>query len=136
MQRRTYLKTMFAAGAAAGVVSAQKGEGKASEGKGIVLIVDLPVRPGREKEMLRNFHTIFKPAAEKQPGYIDVNIVKLRSALQGSAPASMNYLFILKMESEEARQTWIHSATHIRVWPTVEKTLSTKNYNVLLYDYV
>ncbi len=132
MERRTYLKTILAAGAAAGIASAQQ----KGDGKQIILIVDLPVQAGREKEMLHNFHSIFKPAAEKQPGYIDVNIVKLRSAVQGSAPASMNYVFILRMESEEARQKWIHSATHQKVWPTVEKTLSTKDYNVLLYDYV
>jgi heme-degrading monooxygenase HmoA len=132
MQRRTYLKSILAAGAAAGIASAQK-----DLSKGIVLIVDMPVQAGREQEMLHNFHTIFKPAAEKQPGYIDVNIVKLRTTVQGSAPPSpMNYLFILRMESEEMRQKWINSATHKRVWPTVEKTLASKDYRVLLYDIV
>ena len=132
MERRTYLKSLLAAGAAAGLASAQK-----SADKGILLIVDLPVQAGKEQEMLHNFHTIFKPAAEKQPGYIDVNIVKLQSAVQGAAPPSaMNYLFILRMESEPLRQKWINSATHKRVWPTVEKTLAAKDYRVLLYDMV
>ena len=129
MQRRTYLKTLLAAGAAAGVAPAQKGGGK-----GIMLTVDMSVDPVREQEMLHNFHTIFKPAAEKTPGYIDVNVYKLRSAVQGSAPAGLNYIFVLRMESEELRQKWIHSPTHIRVWPTVEKTLTNKNYTVLLFD--
>lgn len=129
MERRTYLKTLLAAGAVAGVAPAQKGTGK-----GIMLVVDMSVDPAKEQEMLHNFHTIFKPAAEKQPGYIDVNVLKLRSAVQGSAPAGVNYIFVLRMVSEEARQTWIHSPTHIRVWPTVEKTLTTKNYTVLLFD--
>ena len=99
MQRRTYLKTLLAAGAAAGVAPAQKGAGK-----GIMLTVDMSVDPAKEKEMLHNFHTIFKPAAEKTPGYIDVNVYKLRSAVQGSAPAGLNYIFVLRMESEELRQ--------------------------------
>ncbi len=129
MERRTYLKTLLAAGAVAGVAPAQKGAGKS-----ILLTVDMPVDPAKEKEMLHNFHTIFKPAAEKTPGYIDVNIYKLRSAVQGSAPGGVNYLFVLKMESEELRQKWIHSPTHIRVWPTVENTFTTKNYTVLLFD--
>jgi antibiotic biosynthesis monooxygenase (ABM) superfamily enzyme len=99
-----------------------------------MLTVDMSVDPAKEKEMLHNFHTIFKPAAEKTPGYIDVNVYKLRSAVQGSAPAGLNYIFVLRMESEELRQKWIHSPTHIRVWPTVEKTLTTKDYTVLLFD--
>jgi heme-degrading monooxygenase HmoA len=129
MQRRTYLKTLLAAGAVVGVAPGQKGAGK-----GIMLTVDMSVDPAKEQEMLHNFHTIFKPAAEKQPGYIDVNVYKLRSAVQGTAPAGVNYIFVLRMQSEEMRQKWIKSPTHIRVWPTVEKTLTTKNYTVLLFD--
>jgi antibiotic biosynthesis monooxygenase (ABM) superfamily enzyme len=129
MQRRTYLKSLLAAGAAAGLASGQKGSDK-----GIMLIVDMSVDPAKEKEMLHNFHTIFKPAAEKQPGYIDVNVLKLRSAIQGSAPAGVNYVFVLRMTSEEERQKWINSPTHKRVWPTVENTLTSKNYTVLLFD--
>ena len=129
MERRTYLKTLLAAGAVAGVAPAQKGAGK-----GIMLVVDMSVDPAKEQEMLHNFHTTFKPAAEKQPGYIDVNVLKLRSAVQGSAPAGVNYIFVLRMESEEQRQKWIKSATHQKVWPTVEKTLTDKNYTVLLFD--
>jgi antibiotic biosynthesis monooxygenase (ABM) superfamily enzyme len=120
---------MLAAGAAAGLASAQKGSDR-----GILLTVEMSVDPAKEKEMLHNFHTIFKPAAEKHPGYIDVNVLKLRSAIQGSAPAGVNYLFVLRMTSEEERQKWINSPTHKRVWPTVENTLTSKNYTVLLFD--
>ena len=49
----------------------------------IVLYVDMAVDPAREKEMVNNYHTIFRPAAEKFPGYIDLKIVKLRSARAG-----------------------------------------------------
>lgn len=100
----------------------------------IVLYCDLSVDPSREEEMLKNFHTIFKPAAEKFPGYIDVKLLKLRTVYTGSASAGANYRFQLTYESEEARQKWIKSDVHKRVWPTVENTLSTKNYSTLLFD--
>ena len=130
MKRRSYLSVMLGfAGLKA--ASAQKGKNP------IVLYCDLAVDAAREKEMLHNFHTSFKPAAEKFPGYIDVKMLKLRSALQGSAPAAINYRFQLTYESEELRQKWIHSDIHQKVWRTVENTLSNQaNYPVLLFDSV
>jgi antibiotic biosynthesis monooxygenase (ABM) superfamily enzyme len=100
----------------------------------IVLYVDLSVDPAKEQEMLKNFRTVFKPAAIKFPGYIDVKIVKLRSALQGSAPPGMNYRFQLTFESEELRQKWVASDVHKKVWPTIEDTLRSKDYTILLCD--
>ena len=129
MQRRTYLKTLMAAGAAAPFASAAD-----PAARPIQLHVDLTVDPAKEKEMLKNFHTIFKPAASKQPGYIDVQILKLRTAVMGKAPAGMNYRFVLTFQSEELRQKWIASDVHKKVWPTVENTLKDKNYTVLLLD--
>ena len=100
----------------------------------IQLHVDLSVNPAKEQEMLRNFKTIFRPAASKQPGYIDVQVLKLRSALQGKAPEAANYRFVLTFASEALRQKWVASAIHQKVWPTVENTLKSKDYTVLLYD--
>jgi hypothetical protein len=100
----------------------------------IQLHVDLAVDPAKEQEMLRNFHTIFRPAAAKQPGFVDVKMLKLRSTLAGSAPAGSNYRFELTFESEEQRKAWVATATHQKVWPTIEKTLTSTNYNVILYD--
>jgi hypothetical protein len=130
MQRRTYLKTVLAAGAAAPFATAAD----PAPARGIQLHVDLTVDPAKEQEMLKNFHTIFKPAAMKHPGYIDVQIVKLRTALMGKAPEGMNYRFVLTFKSEELRQKWIASDVHQKVWPTVENTLKHKNYTVLLMD--
>jgi hypothetical protein len=128
MKRRTCLKTMLAAGAGASGVLA------AGPGHPIQLHVDLAVDPAREKEMLHNFETIFRPEATKHPGYIDVKMLKLRSALRGSGPAGVNYRFSLAYRSEELRQKWAASAEHQRVWPTIENTLLTKDYTVLLFD--
>ena len=120
MKRRTYLKTMLAAGAGLSAASAQTTRNP------IVLYVDMAVDPAKEKEMVNNYRTIFRPAAVKFAGYIDLKIVKLRSVLQGSAPAGMNYRFQLTYESEEARQKWVNSDVHKKVWPTIENTLTDK----------
>ena len=120
---------MLAATAGAAALSAQ-----AAPQNPIVLYCDLTVSAAREPEMLKNFHTIFKPAAEKFPGYIDVKLLKLAKVYTGAAPAGINYRFQLTYVSEEARQKWIHSDIHQKVWPTVENTLSTKDYSTLLFD--
>lgn len=100
----------------------------------IQLHVDLVVDAAKEKEMLKNFTTIFRPAASKQPGYIDLKMLKLRSTLQGKAPAGVNYRFALTFQSEELRQKWVASEVHQKVWPTIENTLASKNYTVMLFD--
>jgi antibiotic biosynthesis monooxygenase (ABM) superfamily enzyme len=134
MKRRSYLKQMVAAAAGMGVAGAQTPNKQAQNP--IVLHVDLSVDPGREQEMLHNFHTVFRPAAMKFPGYIDVKMCKTRSALQGAPPAGVNYRFQLTYQSEELRQKWVASDVHQKVWPTIENTLTSKNYVVLLFDSV
>jgi antibiotic biosynthesis monooxygenase (ABM) superfamily enzyme len=131
VQRRSCLKTMVAAGIG---VSAARAQQKTQNP--VVLYVDMQVDPAKEKEMVKNYHTIFKPAAVKFPGYIDLKIVKLRSTLQGSPPAGMNYRFQLTFQSEEMRQNWVASDVHKKAWPTIENTLASKNYTVLLCDAV
>lgn len=130
MKRRTCLKTLLAAGVSSVAARA------ASPAHPVQLYVDLPVDPAKEKEMLHNFETVFRPAAAKFPGYIDVKMLKLRSAVMGSAPPGVNYRFELIYQSEELRQKWVASPTHQKVWPTIENTLTTKNYSVLLFDVV
>jgi hypothetical protein len=128
MNRRSYLTAMLAA-----VTGIEESAAQAAKNP-IVLHVDLAVDSAREQEMLRNFRTVFKPAAVKFPGYIDVKMLKLRQALAGSAPVGVNYRFQLTYESEELRQKWIASDVHKKVWPTIENTLRSKDYTVLLFD--
>ena len=61
-------------------------------------------------------------------------MVKLRSAIEGPAPAGGKFRFVLTFESEELRQKWIKSKDHDRVWPDIEKTLTDKKFGILLYD--
>ena len=135
MKRRSYLKSMLVATAGLSGAGAQAPKKKQAQNP-IVLHVDLSVDPAKEQEMLHNFHTIFKPAATKFPGYVDVKMCKLRSALQGAPPSGVNYRFQLTYQSEELRQKWVASETHQKVWPTIENTLKSKNYVVLLFDSV
>jgi hypothetical protein len=103
----------------------------------IRLYVEMDVAPGREREMLQAFHDTFVPEAVKHEGYIRVKMLKRRSIVQGTSPAAHNNRFELEFESEELRQTWIASAGHQRVWPLVERTMTTqKDYPVVLYDEV
>jgi antibiotic biosynthesis monooxygenase (ABM) superfamily enzyme len=105
--------------------------------KHIRLYVEMDIAPGKEKEMLDIFHNTFVPEATKHEGYIRVKMLKRRTIIQGTAPSNHNYRFELEFESEELRQKWIVSAEHQRVWPPVEKTMTTqKNYPVVLYDEV
>lgn len=124
--RRTCLATLLSAGAALSAPPKNK------TSHHVVLFVDMPVDPSREEEMVRTFHTVFKPTAEKHPGYIDVKIVKLEKALMGAAPPSVNYRFILVYQNEELRQKWVASAPHIKAWGKIESTFTTKTYTVLL----
>jgi hypothetical protein len=101
------------------------------------LDVEMDLAPAREKEMLEIFHNVFVPEAVKHPGYIRVKMLKRRAVLQGTAPPHHNYRFELEFESEELRQQWIASAAHQRVWPPVERMMTTqKDYPVVLYDEV
>ena len=86
--------------------------------------------------MLRYFETVFRPAASKFQGYLDVQLLKLRTTLMGTMPADVNYRFSISYESEELRQKWIASDVHQKVWGMIENTLRNKNYDVLLFDVV
>src|SRR3954468_16054302 len=109
----------------------------AAQTKHIRLYVEMDIAPAREREMLDLFHNQFVPEAVKHEGYIRVKMLKRRSILQGTAPAAHNYRFELEFESEALRQKWSASAGHQRVWPLVERTMSTqKDYPVVLYDEV
>ena len=136
MNRRGMLRSALTTAAAAFGFSRFATPAQAQT-KHIRLYVEMDVASGREKEMLDTFHNSFVPEAVKHQGYIRVKMLKRRTIIQGTAPANHNFRFELEFESEELRQKWIASAEHQRVWPPVEKTMTTqKNYPVVLYDEV
>ena len=138
VHRRGLLRTaVVAAAAALGLGRFAPRAAAAAKGKHIRLYVEMDVAPAREAELLETFQRVFVPEAEKHEGYVRVKMLKRRAILQGTAPASHNYRFELEFENEELRQKWIASAAHQRVWPPVERTMTTlKDYPVVLYDEV
>lgn len=100
----------------------------------IQIHVDLAVDPAREQEMLHYFKTEFRPAAMQFEGFIEVDMLSLRSAPMGTAPAGINYRFALTYASEELRQKWIAADIHQKVWGHMESMLTSGDYNVLLFD--
>ncbi len=103
-------------------------------GAPIQLHVDLEVDPAREKELLANFGNVFRPAIRRQPGFVDVKLLKLRSALAGKAPANCSFRLLISFQTEALRLQWVKSDDHQKAWPTIEKTLKGVKTIVLLYD--
>jgi len=133
VNRRRILGSAFAATAA--TLGLSRFAAAQAQTKHIRLYVEMDVPAAREREMLDAFHNTFVPEAVKHAGYVRVKMLKRRTILQGTAPAPHNYRFELEFESEELRQQWIASAGHQRVWPQVERCMTTlKDYPVVLYD--
>jgi hypothetical protein len=139
MLRRNALKSVFALAAASiGVArtasAAQPTAPQAGTGH-VRVYVEMDVAANREKEMLDAFHKEFVPEAVKHQGYVRVKMLKRRTIIQGTAPATHNYRFELEYENEELRQKWAASPGHQRVWPLIERTITTRTgYPVTLYD--
>jgi hypothetical protein len=136
MKRRTCLQAMLAVAGMAVIpaVADTVANPPAGQGRPIQLHLDLAVDPAKEEEMLHFFETSFRPAAAKQPGYIDLKMLKLSSTLRGPAPPGSNYQFIMTFTSEELRQEWTSTEIHKKLWPTIESTLTSKDYSRLLYE--
>jgi heme-degrading monooxygenase HmoA len=98
--------------------------------------VDLAIDPVKEQEMLRYFQTVFRPAAMKFRGYIDVRMLKISAVPVGTPPPGINYRFAITYESEDLRQKWVASDIHQEVWGSMESMLSTPNYTVILFEVI
>jgi len=59
----------------------------APSGRPIQLHCDLSVDPHREQDMVDNFEKSFRPVSRKQPGFIDLKMLKLKDAIRGAAEA-------------------------------------------------
>jgi antibiotic biosynthesis monooxygenase (ABM) superfamily enzyme len=128
MNRRTYLKALAAAGAASAV--------PAASAQPIQLHVDLDVDPAKEQELLGNFRTKFRPTIAKQPGFVDVKLMKLESAVAGQAPPNVAYRLLISFQTEEQRKAWVATAAHQKVWPTIQQTLKGSNVNAVLFQVI
>lgn len=123
-----------AVAAALASVAALQGQSKKTPEKTIQLHVDMMVDPAKEKELAKNFKEIFKPAMSKQPGFLNVYMLKLREAKAGKAPEGSNYRLVINFRSEEDRLNWVKSNDHQSAWPTIEGTFKVKGFTAVLYD--
>ena len=128
MHRRTSLKVIAA-------MTALSGQATAAAKPPIQLHVDLDVDPHKEKALLDTFQQTFKPAIIRQPGFVDVQLLKMRTALMGAAPTLLGYRLLISFETEEQRLKWVATETHQKVWPQMEANFAGKKLvNVLLFD--
>lgn len=99
----------------------------------IQLHVDLEVDPAKEAEILKNYKDVFRPTISKQPGFVDVKLLKLRSTPKGDPPKT-RYRLLISFQTEEQRLKWVASDDHQRAWPTIENNLVGKKFGAVLYD--
>jgi hypothetical protein len=104
--------------------------------RNVQLHCDLSVDPRSEAEMVHYFETVYRPAAEKFEGYVDLRLLKLNAVLLGAAPPGLDYRFSITYASEELRQKWVHSDVHQVVWPALQAFLVATNFDFLLFDVI
>ena len=100
----------------------------------IQLHVDLEVDPAKEKDLVANFQKTFQPTIRKQPGFVEVKLLKFRKAMAGAGPAKSTYRLLISFQTEEQRVTWVASDDHQKAWPTIERNLTGAKFTAWLYD--
>jgi heme-degrading monooxygenase HmoA len=98
----------------------------------VQLYVDMVVLPDRESELLSIFKNTFTPAISKQPGFVSVRLLKLRTAIVGEAPGDAPIRLVITFQTEEQRLAWVATDVHQEVWPRIANTLD--RFKAYLYD--
>ena len=102
----------------------------------VQLHCDLTLDPARAIDAEEYFETVYRPAAMKFEGYVDLQLLKLHSVLAGQAPAGLNYRFSITYETEELRMAWVRSDVHQEVWPALQTYLTSDNFDFLLFEVI
>jgi len=102
----------------------------------VELHCDLTVDPKRAEEAETYFDAVYRPAAMKFDGFVDLQLLKLQSVLAGQAPPGLHYRFSITYESEDLRMAWVRSDVHQEVWPTLQTYLTADNFDFLLFDVI
>jgi hypothetical protein len=79
---------------------------------------------------------VYRPTASRFDGYIDLKLLRLQTALVGSAPAGINYRFSITFATEALRLKWVASDPHQEVWGTLETFLTKREYDFLLFEVI
>ncbi|ODS59280.1 MAG: hypothetical protein ABS36_02185 [Acidobacteria bacterium SCN 69-37] len=102
----------------------------------VQLHCDLSIDPRRTAEAEQYFETVYRPAAMAFDGYVDLQLLKLQSVLEGQAPEGVNYRFSITYESEDLRMAWVRSDVHQEVWPALQAYLTSGRFDFLLFDVI
>ncbi len=94
--------------------------------------VDLLVEPSQEAALKETYEKVYCPAIRKQPGFVDVKLLKFRVARAGNTQPAGAWRLIISFQTEEQRENWVKTDDHQRVWPQMEKHM--KMVNALVYD--
>jgi heme-degrading monooxygenase HmoA len=127
MKRRDYLKVL----AFAVPVSPVSALAAGTPSGFMEMHIDFAVEPGKEEELLTNYRNHFRPAIGKQPGFIMVNLLKLRKG----APDQTPFRLVLAFQTEEQRLAWTKTDAHQKAFPTIGDTMS-KGSKTNSYDDV
>ena len=102
----------------------------------VQLHCDISIDAKHAAEAEDYFETVYRPAAQKFEGYVDLQLLKLHSVLEGRAPEGMTHRFSITYETEELRMRWVHSDVHQVVWPKLQTYLTSDNFDFLLFDVI
>jgi heme-degrading monooxygenase HmoA len=134
VSRRNCLKKLAAVGATGLLLSSPTTAAPSGSVHPIQLHVELDVTPGKEKEMEEAFRDLFSPLIRKQPGFVEVKLLKFTKAFEGKDIAP--YRLLISFETDEQRQRWVANPEHQHVWLTIGKTLRYEPNTVILYETV
>lgn len=97
---------------------------------------DLALDPNRESEAVHYFEAVYRPTAQRFEGYLDLQLLKLTTAVTGVAPPGVNYRFSISFASEALRQRWVASPEHQEVWGALDAFLTSHDVTFLLFDCI
>lgn len=133
LSRRNCLKQMAAAGATGVLFSGIARATPSGPAHPIQLHVELDVVPGKEKELEKGFQQ-FLSVIRKQPGFIELKLLKFKKAFEGKEIAP--YRLVISFETEQQRLQWVANPEHERSWPSIGRALRYQPNTVILYETV
>jgi heme-degrading monooxygenase HmoA len=133
VSRRNCLKKLATAGATGVLFSRTITATPSAPAHPIQLHVELDVIPGKEKELEEGFQRFFS-VIRKQPGFVEVRLLKFAKAFEGKEIAP--YRLLICFETEEQRLRWVANPEHESVWPSIGKALRYQPNTVILYETI
>ncbi|MGD9904169.1 MAG: hypothetical protein AB7U83_11950 [Vicinamibacterales bacterium] len=97
---------------------------------------DLAIDPHHEDDAIQYFEAVYRPTAQRFEGYLDLTLLRLTTAVTGTAPPGVNYRFSISFTSEALRQRWVASPEHQEVWGALDAFLTNHDVTFLLFDRI